>query len=300
MIKSKKYYLTTRYRFRIWRALIERMRVAASAWFHGSKKPSPFWSIFIIYNCTASCPYCIQNYSFINGRKDSPLLGTLGAEDWLRINDIRNKPECLVIQGGEPLLYKDLHIVLEGLNTFKQIQVLTNLTVDVTEIVRKVSSIRSHKVLFECSFHEEAIDFEIFVNRAILLKQAGLLSSVRMVDIDSKNTLKFIARFADYGLSLVPLYHLGFQKGKLSVYSNEEASNLFRKPPILCNVSQVLFSPNGDIYNCCTKLYWADRASSFGNIVTGFELPNGYYVCHDYGFCNPCQIGYMDVQELSA
>ena len=226
--------------------------------------------------------------------------GTIDAKDCARINDIHDKPEHLVIQGGEPLLYKDLHIVLEGLTTFKQIQVLTNLTLDVTEITRKVSSIRSHKVLFECSYHEKAVDFNIFVDRALTLKQAGLLSSVRMVDIDPKNTLRFIARFADYGLSLVPLYHLDFQGGRLSVYSNEKASNLIRKPPVLCNLSQVLFSPSGDIYNCCTKLYWGDRQSSFGNIVADFEIPDGYYICHDFGFCNPCQIGCMDVRELDA
>jgi hypothetical protein len=120
-----------------------------------------------------------------------------------------------------------------------------------------------------------------------------------MVDVTPSRTLRYIKKFADHDLELMPLYQVGFKDGKLSVFCNKEASNLIRKPPMLCKVSLVLFSPGGDLYNCHTKLYWGDRKSSFGNILTGFEIPDGYYVCHDYGFCHPCQIGYMDVREIN-
>ena len=41
MVKSNKFYLTTRYRFRALRSVIERMRVAASARLYGREKSSP-------------------------------------------------------------------------------------------------------------------------------------------------------------------------------------------------------------------------------------------------------------------
>jgi sulfatase maturation enzyme AslB (radical SAM superfamily) len=297
---AKKIFLKSRYRARKIRSKIENLRVNLSRIWTIEQELTPFWSVFLTFSGTANCSYCVQNYSFLHGRKDSPLKGTLKVDQWLKINDINNKPESLVIQGGEPLLYKDIVYVLEGLHTFKQLQVVTNLTKEISLISERVNSIRTHSVKFECSFHENAIDFKTFVHRALTLKESGLLGSVRIVDVNPKKTLMYISKFADYDINLIPLYQIGFtEKGKLSVYDNEEASNLIRKPPVLCKVAQVLFSPNGDIYNCCTKLYWGDQKSSFGNLVAGFEMPNGYYVCHDFGFCNPCQIGYMDVRKIN-
>lgn len=296
---AKKIILKSRYRLRYVRSKIENLRVNLLKIWSTKKEVSPFWSMFITLKCTSNCSYCVQNYSFIRGRKDIPSRGILKADQWIKINSIKNKPESLVIQGGEPLLFKELLYVLEGLHTFKQIQVITNLTRNIESIAKRINSIRTHCVKFECSFHENAIDFETFIRRVLTLKEAGLLGSVRMVDVNHRKTLTYIGKFADYDINLLPLYQVGFtEEGKLAVYSNEEASNLVRKPPILCKVAQVLFSPNGDIYNCHTKLYWGDQRSSFGNLVTGFEIPDGYYVCHDFGFCNPCQIGYMDIKKI--
>jgi len=295
---AKKLYLKSRYRLRHLRSKIENLRINMTRLWIPEKELTPFWSLFITLSCTSNCPYCVQNYSFLHGRRDIPLKGILQADQWLKINDINNKPKSLVIQGGEPLLYKDLIYVLEGLDTFKQLQVITNLTMEIKSIAKKINSIKTHIIKFECSFHENAIDFDTFILRALTLKEAGLLGSVRMVDANHSKTLEYIGKFADYDINLLPLFQVGFtEEGKLAVYSNVEASNLIRKPPVLCKLAQVLFSPNGDIYNCCTKLYWGDEQSSFGNLVTGFEIPEGYYICHDYGFCNPCQIGYMDVRK---
>ena len=296
----KKRYLMARYKFRALRSWVERTRLRMMNPLNREQaEVEPLWTIFPIYNCTATCSYCIQNFSFVNGRMDSPLRRTLPPEIWLKLNAIKDKPESLVISGGEPMLYKGLADIIEGLDTFKKITVVSNLTLDVTELVERLRSIKSHKVLFECTYHDEAISFETFVSRALILQEAGLLGSVRMVDVNSEKTLEHIGRFADYGLKLAALYEIGYKDGKALVYENEEASNLIRKPPVLCETSCTAFGPTGDVYNCHTKLYWDDKQSSFGNIVSGFEIPDGYYVCHDFGFCNPCQIGYMDVRSVN-
>jgi len=296
-----KHYLIARYRLRALRAFIERARLfIASPLKFGKQTVTPLWTIFPIYNCTATCSYCIQNYSFVNGRLDSPLRRTLPPEHWLKLNSITSKPESLVVSGGEPTLYKGLADVLVGLDTFKQITVVSNLTLDVAPLVKRLKEIKTHKILFECTYHDEAIDLATFISRALILKDAGLLGSVRMVDVDPRKTVEHIGQFADHGLKLAALYEIGYKDGKPMVYENEEASNLTRKPPVLCKTSLLLFGPTGDVYNCHTKMYWNDKQSSFGNIVSGFEMPDGHYVCHDFGFCNPCQIGYMDVRNLDA
>lgn len=259
----------------------------------------PLWSVFLIYKCTTDCPYCVQNYSFKNDRTDSPLKGSLPPEAWWRLNDIPNKPEALVITGGEPFLYKKLGDVLIGLTGFKQIQVVTNLNIDPTSVVERLSKITAPKVSFECSYHEESIEFETFLSRAKMIKNAGMLGSVRVVDINPLRTKRYIKAFGLNGIKIQSLDQVGQEGDKVFAPSNHEASNLVRKPLVLCRTKMVLFGPNGDVYNCHTKLYWADKGATFGNIATGFHIPEDYLSCSDYGFCQPCQIEYMDVKELN-
>jgi organic radical activating enzyme len=256
----------------------------------------PFWSVFLIYKCTTDCPYCVQNYSFKNDRTDSPLKGSLPPESWLRLNDLPNKPEGLVVTGGEPFLYKKLADVLLGLTEFKQIQVVTNLNIDPSIVVERLSKVTTPKVSFECSYHEESIEFGTFLTRAIMIKKAGMLGSVRVIDIDPSRTKRYIKDFALHGIKIHSLDQIGVDGDEVLVLGNLEASNLVRKPPVLCKTKLTLFAPNGDVYNCHTKLYWADKAASFGNVTTGFNIPEDYLSCSDYGFCQPCQIGYMDVK----
>jgi len=260
----------------------------------------PLWSVFLIWKCTTDCPYCVQNYSFKNDRTDSPLKGSLPPESWWLLNNLPNKPEGIVVTGGEPFLYKKLADVLIGLSGFKQVQVVTNLNIDPSNVVERVSKITTHKVFFECSFHEASIDFGTFLARATMIKKAGMLGSVRVVDVDPSRTKKYIKDFALNGIKIQSLDQVGVDGDEVLVLSNPEASNLVRKPPVLCKTKLVLFAPNGDVYNCHTKLYWADKAASFGNITTGFNIPETYLSCSDYGFCQPCQIGYMDVKPLNA
>ena len=265
-----------------------------------SNEVLPLWSVFLIYKCTTDCPYCIQNYSFKNDRTDSPLKGSLPPESWLLLNDLPNKPENIFVTGGEPFLYKKIADVLAGLSGFKHVQVVTNLNIDPSKVVERLSTVTTHKVVFECSFHEASIDFHTFLARATMIKNAGMLHSVRVVDVDHARTKKYIKDFALNGIKVQALDQVGMKGDDVVVLSNHEASNLVRKPPVLCKTKLTLFAPNGDVYNCHTKLYWADKAASFGNITTGFNIPDHHLACSDYGFCQPCQIGYMDVKPYVA
>lgn len=295
-------YRVLRYKFRTLFNVIGKIRASIHNGFKVSAAEEsipPYWSAVLIYNCTANCSYCVQNFSFENGRKDSPLKGFIEPQHWLKLNEISNKPDTFVITGGEPFLYKRLMEVLEGLTTFKTIQVVTNLTLDVGKHIDRLKKIKTHRILFECSYHDSAIDFEKFLSRALLLKEAGLLGSVRIVDVDEKKTISCIKKFADHGINMIPLFQVGKKDdGEISSFANPESSDMVRKPPVLCKTNLTLFSPDGYVYNCHTKLYWNDRQSSFGNIETGFEIPDDYVICHDYGFCNPCQGGYIDIKKV--
>ena len=48
--------------------------------------------------------------------------------------------------------------------------------------------------------------------------------------------------------------------------------------------------PNGDIYNCHYKLYTA-HPEKLGNLFeeeVEVKIPREYFLCQDFGFCNPC------------
>ncbi len=105
-----------------------------------------------------------------------------------------------------------------------------------------------------------------------------------------------------------------------------EGFGQFGKRDVYCRMKKVLFAPNGDIYNCHYKLYTGHK-DKFGNILdpstkaqgqsravrqahdasNGAEqsrgtnevrrgidkdlhivMPQDFFLCHDYGFCNPC------------
>jgi MoaA/NifB/PqqE/SkfB family radical SAM enzyme len=90
-----------------------------------------------------------------------------------------------------------------------------------------------------------------------------------------------------------------------------EGFNQSAQKDIYCRMKKVLFAPNGDIYNCHYKLYTAHK-DKFGNIFEPSALrpcsgpmvsmaepsakdqgvriimPQDFFLCHDYGFCNPC------------
>jgi hypothetical protein len=78
------------------------------------------------------------------------------------------------------------------------------------------------------------------------------------------------------GIANYEAYRAGFdQTGKQGIY---------------CRMKKVLFAPNGDIYNCHYKLYTGHK-DKFGNIFNEdvyIVMPEEYFLCHDYGFCNPC------------
>lgn len=242
----------------------------------------PYWSIFLTYSCTADCFYCVQNYSFKTGRKDSPLKGKLSPENWLLLNNAPNRPTNIVITGGEPFLYNGLEKLVAGLSGFKEVWIVTNLTLDISDVIENLKKVKHHRIIFHCSYHVAAIDFETFLARVILIKKAGFLGSVRIVDVEYAKTKQYIKKFATHGIKIQSLFRVGMKDQEVLVTSNPEASNLYRKPPVLCRTKLALFAPNGDVYNCHTKLYWNDYASSFGNIITGFNIPDDYCVCHDY------------------
>lgn len=55
-------------------------------------------------------------------------------------------------------------------------------------------------------------------------------------------------------------------------------------------MNKVLFAPNGDIYNCHYKLYTGHK-DKLGNLFeqdVRIVIPQDYFLCQDYGFCNPC------------
>ena len=83
----------------------------------------------------------------------------------------------------------------------------------------------------------------------------------------------------------------------VGLYENGKHVFFYQKVPkaldgeyICNNYIHPLFAPNGDIYNCHYKVY-TNHKEKLGNLFNeevGVHIPRDYFLCEDFGFCNPC------------
>lgn len=125
--------------------------------------------------------------------------------------------------------------------------------------------------------------------------------------------------FENQGLSLEIQRFMGFYNNELYPLNNDHSSirygfdhgitdyqryiegfSLTSKKKIWCKLNRVLFAPNGDVYNCHYKLYTkCDRI--YGNIFEQdfkTDIPTDYFLCDDYGYCNPCEYPYAEFKTI--
>ena len=122
---------------------------------------------------------------------------------------------------------------------------------------------------------------------------------------------RYSREFRRNGLFLERQRFGGFYKGTLYPNSGDESRYEFKdnitdygeyargcsakeRKRIECRMNKVLFAPDGRIYNCHYKVY-ARSDDFYGNLFSSegkISVPEGYFPCNDYGFCNPCDWPY--------
>jgi len=138
--------------------------------------------IYPTYKCKYDCLYCdVHSYNEIFG---SHYTEELPNEEWIRFIDIINekyKKIMLSISGGEPFERSDIICDIVKRYPDFYISIVSNLSNPILDFVK---SVKNHGNIFiNGSIHPTSkhFNFDIFLGRAILLKESGFNISVSLV-----------------------------------------------------------------------------------------------------------------------
>lgn len=280
-----------------------------------------YFGVFLTLACSLKCDYCVQKISLpLEPVAKYPLIS---GEDWIRgLNKIgartkkrflrQAKKKKVSITGGEPTIHPDFVYILNNLDKDWNITVTSNFTSSFFEGEAKALKQikRRAKLKFNGSFHFLYTPLEKFIENVRKIKKSGIFLHTLFVvghpgykdkvqeyrkKLLEVHPLVKIQRFFGYhNDKLYPCedgYDIDYQQqdGIYNYESYQEGFAQKMKQPIYCRMNKVLFAPNGDIYNCHYKLYTAHK-DKLGNLFDSNEviLPQDYFLCQDYGFCNPC------------
>jgi len=258
-----------------------------------------YFSVFLTQACNFNCPYCRQKFHLtspqepIHQARDIPGYALLEGARWVAaLNAIEEPLPRLHVQGGEPSLHPDFHQILNGLKF--NLTMDTNLSFDAERFVREVR----RPVTIYCTFHPTQMSAEVFARNYHTIRQAGF--EIYPSIIPDPYHPAAVADATHYlrgkGVPLSVSGYIGWVNGKLSPPFREEPYN-GRRRKVLCRSREVLFAPDGSVYNCPAKL---DRRgkTTYGNLLQGnASLPSGYVLCDEYGLCNPCSEFYTEYKE---
>lgn len=273
--------------------------------------PDAYWAIFLTLKCTSDCPYCIQRIDKDNFKKAMHGYTMLSGDRWISLLNELYHPEGrhLAIIGGEPTIHPDFIQIINGFKGYK-ITVTTNLKSPFFQDMEKsVRLLKPHyPVRFNTSFHPELSSSDEFCNRILHMKRAGLwVDQIAMVDHPGSQFDNYRAAFLQYGIRLTAQSFLGNWNGKIypnpydatvkndlrehgitdmTRYKNGFSAQI--RQSILCSTKRFLIAPDGAVYNCHYRLYSRSKNHCGQLTNSSIILPEDFFHCEDYGFCNPC------------
>lgn len=222
--------------------------------------------------------------------------------------DIYNKyGSCEIhITGGEPFVYPSFLKLIHFLSTIHTLEIITNLSTDVNEIINNVAPDR---VRIGTTFHPDFIDLDEFLGKHLVLRKNGFETWANYVVYPPQmdKMAGFKKEFDKLGISfnLQPYmgnfngkeYPAGYDAQELAhlkdCYDNNDIVNTktvewktgtdYKKTKNkLCRMGQMYAKiyPNGDAYRCCGSVKGA-----IGNLFNGtFKLLDEALPCD----CEPC------------
>jgi len=282
-----------------------------------------FWGVFLNLNCNLSCHYCIQRISLpAKPVADYPIRS---GKDWVEaLNAVGNRTQKrflrrrrikkLSILGGEPTVYPDFLYVVNNLDRNWKITVTSNF--DSPFFERDVKFFKQQiknkaRLRFNGSLHFVHTPIERFIANAQKLSKAGIRVHTLFVVAHPRHlrqALECRVKLSKIHPRVKLQRFLGSYQGKLYPQENDylldreqkdgisnyplyqEAFGQSGSAPIFCHSDKVLIAPNGNIYNCHYKAYTAHK-DKMGNLFEDklrVRIPRQYFLCQDFGFCNPC------------
>lgn len=248
---------------------------------------------FLTLGCNYRCPYCINRF----GDADT-LYGTMPGDQWLRaLNRLVSRPDLPVtLQGGEPSLHPDFCQIINGLRPDLNIDILTNLQLDVDEFMAKVPAERVRRnapyASIRVSYHPEVMALEDIKPKVLKLLANGYSAGIWAVEHPPHMDEIERARAECFreGIDFRFKEFLGVYKGRLyGTYKYPEAVSGKPGPPVECRTSELIIGPDGHVFRCHSDLY--QKRAPVGHICNAnFRIDDIYRECDQFGFCNPCDV----------
>lgn len=170
----------------------------------------------IHYKCSYRCPYCFFEGMWGEVEKRNRYLPH---EQWLSAWErIRAKYGDLkvIITGGEPTIYPGFTELAAGLSTSAAVSFDTNLSIDKNALARFLSSVDGRRLFMGMSFHQSHARLGEFLEKAKMVKDAGIDCRVHFVTYPPYlgGMAKYREIFASEGFRFTPIPFRGVFEGK--------------------------------------------------------------------------------------
>lgn len=249
--------------------------------------------VFLSLSCNLTCSYCINHTVGLNQRRKH-----LSGEEWVEaINRIYPADGTSIsLQGGEPSVHKDFFYILKNIRKDLNIDLLTNIQFDTKQFIQEIPIDRfNHNLPYpsiRVSYHPETMDLGDTLEKVLVLKNAGYPIGLYTVDhpLSKANTERARKVCGENNIIFKTKELLGKYDGILyGTYKYEDAIFANELKTVQCRTSELLISPEGDIFRCHHDLY--NKKSPIGNILEkSYRIEDIYRVCTYYGKCNPCDV----------
>jgi organic radical activating enzyme len=246
---------------------------------------------YLTFACTYKCHYCINNYS------NKPVYTTMKADEWIRgLNRIQTREDLpITLGGGEPTIHPNFYTIVKNIRKDIHLDLLTNGTFDIREFMREIPPDRFKRnakyASIRFSYHPGYTDTNILLAKVCRMKQEGYSVGIWAVEHpEAKRVIRKVKKIADdIGIDFRLKEFLGEYKGKLyGHYKYLDAITGKKNIKVKCYPSEILISPQGDIFRCHYELY--HKINPLANIADKEISLGSDIVCCNYGLCHLCDI----------
>jgi MoaA/NifB/PqqE/SkfB family radical SAM enzyme len=249
--------------------------------------------VFLTLECNLHCSYCINRFGELSaGRR------LLSGQEWLDgLNRIvANDDLPVTLQGGEPTLHPDFPAIVNGIRSDLNIDLLTNLELDLQRFQEQVPPEKMRRdspyASIRVSYHPEVMAIGRLAAKVRILLDAGY--SIGIWGVLHPDWQQEIISAQEYctgmGIDFRTKEFLGEYAGVMhGVYSYPDACQGQGQKVVSCRTTELIIAPDGSIYRCHSDLY--SGREPVGNILDPeLAIVEDFRSCDCYGLCNPCDV----------
>jgi len=252
---------------------------------------------FLTMACPYHCHYCINDFG--STRTGGAIMS---ADDWVaglsRLTNLdRQEGEVpITLQGGEPSVHPEFYEIINRVPDRIKIDLLTNLSFDVEEMIARVDPDRLRRdalyASIRISYHPDQVELDELLAKTHRLLEANFSVGIWAVMHPEQVDIVLAAqeRARGEGIDFRTKDFLGYHQGKLyGQYKYPNACSGRTNEQVLCRTTELLIGPDGSIYRCHHDLY--EKLQPIGHILDAdYQIDERFLPCDNYGCCNPCDV----------